>query len=81
MGENDAMTLKEINRMKSNCMQKAVYVHSSWYTVSIPVHQMNHRIQAKFMPEATETNIAIMRYTKSLTSSLTVKTPSTRFDQ
>ena len=49
MREKDAMTLKEtlkeMNRLKSNCSAKSSILHSSWYAVSrfsfamaMPVH-------------------------------------------
>ena len=68
--ENNAMTLEEMKRMKSNCCAKG---DSLWYTtVSRHGYACALNLCFESMPETTETRNAIMRYMKLLTFSSTV---------
>ena len=73
-------TLKEMNRLKSNCSARRsinalilVYCLLLLFAMAMPVHRIHAPNPcSQSMPETTETNNAIMRYTNSLTPSPTV---------
>ena len=79
--KNDAITREEMNRLKSNCSVSSSTnnsVHAlfighyfpPWpWTIAMPLHQIHAMELWCFepAPKTTETNSAIMRYTKLLT--------------
>ena len=69
---NDAIILKEMNRLKSNFSAKSSIYYTPHGTLSLASLSPWLCLCTESMPEITEPNNAIVRCTKSLTPSPTV---------